>query len=153
MFDKFAVYGIVDNGNTPDSGYDIFINGNPTITETDFNADPDGDGIPNGVEYVLNTDPSTVNGDGSTRLPISFEESGNDLVFTFMRNASSIADTNQLFQYGNNFTSWTGLNLTGTIPSNISITPATNNMEEIEITLPNSSSEQKLFWRLKVDQQ
>ncbi|MGC4014305.1 MAG: hypothetical protein QM755_07265 [Luteolibacter sp.] len=42
------------------NGYDTWISGYPGLGDASPNADPDHDGIPNGIEFVLGTDPSVA---------------------------------------------------------------------------------------------
>lgn len=52
-----------------------------------FNGDPDGDGIANGLEFVLGGEPNSANpGPNSLSLLPTAQANGNALVFTFQRN-------------------------------------------------------------------
>ncbi len=51
-----------------------------------FDADPDDDGLPNGIEFVLGSEPNPSNsGSNSSSLRPTIEVSGQSLVFTFKR--------------------------------------------------------------------
>jgi len=45
-------------GEVRANAYDTWIAGYPGITDSSPNADPDHDGIPNGIEFILDTDPT-----------------------------------------------------------------------------------------------
>ncbi|MCX6875878.1 MAG: hypothetical protein NTW21_19015 [Verrucomicrobia bacterium] len=53
---------------------------------TAFNADPDHDGVPNGIDFVLGGEPNPANpnANSSPQLPTG-EVLGDDFVFTFLR--------------------------------------------------------------------
>lgn len=69
------------------------------------NVDTDGDGIPNGIEFVIGGDPSGPNSDSSSLLPKAVLN-GDYLDFTFRRTVAS-AVFNPYVQYGSNLTGWT----------------------------------------------
>ena len=143
LFDKFAL-----NGSTklPPTGYDAFIAASAGISAGDFDADPDGDGIANGAEYVFGGDPQSPD---SFTLAVS--ESGTDLFFTFNRNVDSTADTSQVFQHSTDLQTWTDLNLTGTVSPNITVAPPSAGLEEIQITVDNPSTLEEFFWRFRFE--
>jgi len=127
------------------SSYTSFITTYTTVTDNAFSSDPDGDGMVNGIEYVLGLDPSS----SDKALP-SYALSGDDLIFTFDRNADSTTDTTQVFQYSTDLITWTDLSLTGTIDSEVNVGTATDSVETVTITIDNSSGEySKVFWRLQ----
>ena len=108
--------------------------------------DPDGDGIANGIEYVLGMTAS------STDYLGSFGEVSATNSFSFERLASSTEDTSQVFQYSEDLINWTDVNLTENVAAQVTVTPSANDMESVTIDLDSFfSSAEKLFWRLKVD--
>ena len=143
LFDKFALNG---SAKLPLSGYEAFIANSVGISARAFDADPDGDGIRNGAEYVLGGNPQSPD---DVNLAIS--ESGTDLFFTFNRNVDSTADTSQVFQHSTDFQNWTDINLTGTVSPDITVGPSSAGFEEIQITIDNSSPFEEFFWRFKFE--
>jgi len=58
--------------------------------DADFDADPDGDGIANGIEFVLGGEPNPANANSnSLALLPTAEAQGNSLVFTYTRTKDS----------------------------------------------------------------
>jgi len=70
-----------------------------------FNADPDHDGIPNGLEFVLGGEPNPANAGSNLAalLPVASWASGN-LVFTFKRKIVSESAVTLTFQWSNDLT-------------------------------------------------
>ena len=127
--------------------FDSWINATwPLLTDKTPAGDPDHDGIPNLLEYVLqHGDPSL----SSTAILPTANASGNDLVFTFHRRHTSTADTAQTIQYGNDLSGWTEVALTH--GGMVSITPDTPaaGIDEVIVTLPKNGNPSQ-FVRLKV---
>jgi hypothetical protein len=118
----------------------------PLLADKTPAGDPDHDGIPNLLEYVLqNGDPSL----SSTAILPTASASGNDLVFTFRRRHASTADAAQTFQYGSDLSGWTEVALTH--GGMVSITPDTPaaGIDEVIVTLPKNGNPCQ-FVRLKV---
>ena len=112
-------------------------------------ADPDGDGVVNGLEYVLGGNP--LNSDSRWG---DLTGDGVNLTFSFDRLEESTSDTIQVFQYSYDLNIWNDVNLTGTIGSEASIGSAVDGMEPVTISLPgNVQTDQHLFWRLSVTEQ
>ena len=117
--------------------------------DADFLADPEGDGIPNGAEYILGRDPAVRD---NTLQAFTFGAS--DLIINFDRNENSTGDTNQFFQYSYDLLNWTDLNLTGTIPPEVSIGAPVGGLEPITITIDNTApAYDKIFWRFRIELQ
>jgi len=116
-----------------------------TLADPQPQGDPDLDGIPNLMEYVLGGDPSLA----SSEILPKADHTDENFVFTFHRRNSSAGDTTQIFQYGSNLTGWTNLPV---IPgafvsiSNILTEPG---MDEVVITIPVPGLP-KIFGRLVV---
>ena len=73
------------------------------VSDPASNADPDFDGIPNALEYVLGGDPSQP---GSNIAP-TVTTSGGNLVFTFQRvDASETADISLVVEAGSDLATW-----------------------------------------------
>lgn len=58
----FAFVTVIAAGDARANAYDSWIATYPGIGNSGPTADPDHDGIPNGIEFVLGTDPSIPNG-------------------------------------------------------------------------------------------
>jgi len=118
----------------------------PGLPDKTPNGDPDNDGIPNILEYVLQDgDPSAPS---SAHLPEACASESN-FRFTFHRRNASTADTTQIFQYGTDLIAWTNVPI---LPGgSVTITPntPTAGIDEIVITVPRGNNE-RLFGRLKV---
>jgi hypothetical protein len=109
-------------------------------------ADPDKDGIPNGIEYVLGGNPAA--GTDAANLPKVVLAGGN-LGFSFDRVVSSETPGLALFfQYGTNLTTWTDVSADAANPPMVTITRSGDGLtDHIVVTVPVSGS--KLFGRLK----
>jgi hypothetical protein len=112
-----------------------------------FDADPDHDAIPNGIEFVLGSEPNPNNpGCNSSALLPTAASVGNNLVFTFTRSHEAA--------YLNPFVEFTadlqGAWTTAVDPGNatISVTPG-NPSEIVTVSIPQGSNK-KMFARLKV---
>lgn len=114
-----------------------------------FDADPDLDGIPNGIEFVIGGEPNPANpGSNSAPLLPTVQSVGDDLVFTFTRSDDSayLKPTVELSE--NLMAPWT----TAVDPINATIgvvdgSPA----DTVTVTIPKNGAT-KLFARLKVVQ-
>jgi autotransporter-associated beta strand protein len=69
-------------------------------------ADPDNDGVKNGIEFVLGGEPNPANpGSNSTALlPTSSRNPAGDLVFTFKRKLESVGHVDLAFQWSGDLT-------------------------------------------------
>jgi autotransporter-associated beta strand protein len=117
--------------------------------DADFDADPDGDGIANGLEFVLGGEPSPGNANwNSLDLLPTAQAQGDDLVFTYSR-SNAAAYLNPAVEFSNSLTgSWTtavhGLNAT------IEVTDGSPS-DTVFVTIPKNGAP-TLFARLKVMQ-
>ncbi|MGJ8672096.1 immunoglobulin-like domain-containing protein [Rubritalea sp.] len=111
-----------------------------------FEVDVDRDGIPNGVEFVLGGNPQSRN----AWMP-SVLRSGSNLLLSFSRNPAASSSTTQVFQYSENLLEWTDIKLTGSVSPEVEIGSITDGVEPIIVTIDQSSVQDKLFWRFKVD--
>lgn len=112
-----------------------------------FNADPDGDGISNGLEFVLGGEPNPANpGSNSTALLPTLSASGANLVFTYNR-ADAAAYLNPTVEFNTGLGgAWT----TAVDPGNstISVTDGSPS-DTITVTIPKGGNP-SMFARLKV---
>ena len=118
----------------------------PTLSDKTAAGDPDHDGIPNLLEYVLfGGDPAVSN---STILP-TVDAGGANFVFTFHRRSSSTADTAQVFQYGSNLSGWTPVPVVNGGQVAISPNTPSSGIDEVVITIPKGANA-TLFGRISV---
>jgi alpha-tubulin suppressor-like RCC1 family protein len=130
------------------SGYAGWIASCPVLADAAASGDPDHDGIPNLLEYVLNGDPGTAS---SAILPVVSKAGGN-FVFTFSRRAASAQDTTQIFQYSSDLSHWTDVSVTGTKGTEVTIGTADGaGAQAVTVTIPQGVNT-TLFGRLKVMQ-
>lgn len=145
---QLYAFKVQSDGAVTSSGYSSWVADNPGLTDSAFDADADGDGVANGIEYVLGMDNDLTDASSQPTLVTG----STDLVFSFNRNAGSTSDTLQFFQYSEDLQNWTDVGLTGTLPPEVSVGTTTDGLEPISITIDQSQLlEKKLFWRLKVD--
>ncbi len=108
--------------------------------------DPDHDGIPNILEFVLSTAPMTASPAG---LP-TLKQTAGQWAFEYDRNDESLPPaTNQVVQYGSNLTGWTEVTVPATSSGAVTITPGTP-ADHVRVVIPNTGSNG--FVRLKVTQ-
>jgi len=134
------------------SGYSLWADANaPSGTGAD---DEDGDGVSNGVEYVLG---GGVNTSDSTKLPLLSISDGN-VIFTFVRDQASISGATLRIQVGTDLVNWpitstytVGADTAGS-SSDVTILKDTPEVGKDTITLSRSQSglPTKLFARLSV---
>ena len=127
------------------AGYEAWANAKSLLEGSDgFEQDADGDGIANGLEFVLGTEPGEASQEG---LPAIVAE-GNDVVFTFNR-ADEAIYLAPVVQYSGSLEGvWTTA-IHGENGVTISIEPAGEDAETVAVTIPKGSSE-TLFVRLAV---
>jgi uncharacterized protein YjlB len=128
------------------SGYTEWIGTYSGLADTTASGDPDHDGIPNLLEYVLNGNPQA-----SSRaiLPIISKIGGN-FVFTFSRRVASAQDTTQIFQYSSDLSHWADVNITGTKGAEVTLGAADGaGVQAVTVTIP-QGGKSFMFGRLKV---
>ncbi|MBN8459481.1 MAG: autotransporter-associated beta strand repeat-containing protein [Verrucomicrobia bacterium] len=116
----------------------------PTGTAAD---DFDGDGVPNGIEYVLGGT-KTTNDLG--KVPAPQATPGGDFVFSFVRSqASKTPDTTVRIQVGTDLAAWPSSYNVATAPE-VTTTDNGNGTETVTLTLPRTPDAKK-FGRLSVE--
>jgi len=111
-----------------------------------FDADPDHDGIPNGIEYVLGGEPNPARAGASSRalLPTAVA-SGNNLVFTYFRRDEA-AYLNPVVEFSTNLSGpWSTAAAGNATIEVFDGTPA----DTVRVTIPKGANS-RLFARLKV---
>ncbi|MCW1915809.1 autotransporter-associated beta strand repeat-containing protein [Luteolibacter sp. GHJ8] len=111
-------------------------------------ADPDGDGIPNALEFVLGGNPAT--GNDRDKLPTSTMADGN-LVFSFRRTDLSNYEPNPALQYSTNLSTWTtALNGQSGVTIAVSNDFYGAGIDKVDVSLPPAlANGGKLFSRLQ----
>jgi autotransporter-associated beta strand protein len=138
------------------SSYATWAVTNAPITGSNPNADEDGDGVPNGVEYVLG---GTIGTNDQANLP-ALSTSGGNLVFTFQRDQASIDGTTILMiEVGTDLATWTippspyAVPIAATGPVNPGVSVVKDSPEPgidtVTLTLPQTPDSKK-FVRLRV---
>ncbi|GAA5484517.1 hypothetical protein Hsar01_03761 [Haloferula sargassicola] len=128
-------------------GYSTWVAEYPGLSDATPEGDPDMDGLVNLLEYVLDGDPTSGTQD---HLPTG-EIQGTDFVFSFVRRTDSKSDTTQVFEYGSDLVSWTGVPIPATSSGQVTIVPdaPAAGQETVTVTVPTSSAAGgKLFGRL-----
>ena len=123
-------------------GLDTWASGFPALTDKSPAGDPDHDGIPNLMEYVIGGDPRLA---GSSHLPTAARV-GSDLVLSYQRRDESETDTTALGQWSTDMHNWTNI-----APVMVNENAAAPDSMEIRIPLSNAVGG-KLFGRLNVTQ-
>jgi autotransporter-associated beta strand protein len=120
-----------------------------TGLDAGFNADPDADGISNGLEFVLGGEPNPANpGSNSSALLPTFAVSGSNMIFTYSR-ADAAAYLNPVVEFNNLLSgTWT----TAADPANATISVVDGSPSDtVTVTIPTLGSPTK-FARLKVEE-
>lgn len=125
------------------SGYAAWAANKLTVgQDSAFNADPDGDGLLNGIEFVLGTEPGSGTANG---LP-TLQDTGDSIVFTFRRTH----DSQPLDPHVEVSDSMAGGTWTA-ITAGISFQPDGETADIVTVTIP-KAARTKLFARLTVTQ-
>lgn len=110
----------------------------PEGPQRDFDGDPDSDGIPNGIEFVIGSLPRAdleTAAVSLSKLPM-FSRSGNMIIYNFRRKDRS-AYLNPFVQHGPNLESWTTATagVSGVTIHQTAI-PSETNVSMITVTIP-----------------
>ena len=106
-------------------------------------ADPENDGIPNLLEYVLQGGDPSLSTTGT--LP-TLNASGANFVFTYYRRAAATG-TAQTFEYGTTLSGWTPVAIPG--GAGVTVNDQGGGIDKVEITVAKGINT-KLFGRLQV---
>ena len=138
----------IDILGTPTRAYSTWLSQHPTLPDTSFTADPDGDGLATGLEYVLGGNPTEIDNQVAPTVDL-LEES---FVFTFTRRVESEGDTVQIFQYGTDLVGWDDVQVTEPRDSRVTLGDPFNGFQTVTVTISKDSVEDdtKLFGRLQV---
>ncbi len=111
-------------------------------------ADPDNDGLENGVEFVIGSNPTTATTSGKPSASLS----GGNLVFTFKRSDESEA-VDVFVEYGTTLATWPGqFAIPAGAYSDANVTVINNDpgLDDVTVTIPVGSDTRK-FARLRAD--
>lgn len=130
--------------------YTAWIDGYPVITGADRapDADFDNDGVPNGIEFVLGSDPTSAASTGELGRAVS----GGNLVLTFKRSVASKAYAVAV-EHGTTLTAWPGLIPVPTVTTSgppVSVIVNAPNADDVTVTIP-MGADPKKFARIRVD--
>lgn len=122
----------------------------PGFTDTDPDADPDGDGIPNLVEFALGRNPTLAEDEALADLSVA----DGAFVFSFVRSREPVSQTIQTFEYGSDLTDWTSLTVPETTDGAFEIetdVPEAGK-ETVTVSVPfQAPPENRMFGRLKIE--
>lgn len=118
----------------------------PGLDDPTHDADPDGDGLPNLVEYVIGGNP--LSSDSGIRPSQTF--SGNNLVFRYKRNVASRSTTTQTVQWSPDMKTWTDIPISLNSLPPVIVNSNGNLPDDITVTIPRVPG--SMFVRLKVAQ-
>jgi autotransporter-associated beta strand protein len=129
------------------SGFGGWISGFPSLSDHGPAADPDHDGIPNLMEYILNGAPATP---GTAILP-TLDASGENFIFTFTRRVESVTDTVQFFDYSSDLTHWNPVDITTLGAPGVTLGSPSAGLQTVTINIPKALAAPggKLFGRLR----
>lgn len=140
--------GVVPAGDN----YLSWIGGYNVSGQTGFGQDPDGDGLSNGIEHVLGSDP-TIAGHG---LRLVSSSGSNSFVFRHTRTNALGTDVTPSYEWSADLAGWHASGLTDTAGNTATISHAVINdttapaVDEIEVTVTlTGGTAKKVFVRLK----
>ena len=151
-----GTWSVQANGNnlelvyTLGNAYDAFETANG-ISGAGSATDSDGDGIPNGIEFVIGGDPSGPGSDSSALLPTASVDA-TSLTFVFRRTDDS-AGFDPYVQYGSDLSGWTQAQAG---VGGVTVAEDNNfyggNTDRVTVTIPRALVPGgKMFARLRID--
>ncbi|RYD20695.1 MAG: hypothetical protein EOP88_14055 [Verrucomicrobiaceae bacterium] len=115
---------------------------------TGFTPDSDNDGIPNGVEHVLGTNPNTP-----SRGLVAVTSTATSATFKHSLNPSLASDVTPSYQWSTNLVEWKASGATNTSGTTATITPSAPVAGEVTVTISITGGPAgKLFGRLAATQ-
>lgn len=142
-------------GVVPSDDYAAWISGYAVGGQGGFDQDPDGDGLANGVEQVLGSDPSASNNglrEVAATAPNAFR-------FRHSRTNALASDVTASYQWSANLADWQASGasdpggVTATIAQSVITDTTAPGVDEIEVTVTvTGGSAAKVFARLKAEQ-
>jgi alpha-tubulin suppressor-like RCC1 family protein len=128
------------------TGFSVWTASHAELSDSTALGDPDGDGIPNVLEYVLHGNPTVAS---AAVLPV-VSQNASSFLFSFSRDVASAADTTQVFQYSTDLNHWTELSLT--LPTDARVTLGAEDgagIQPVTVMIP-KQGDMSMFGRLKV---
>ncbi len=128
------------------TGFSVWAAGHAGLSDSTAMGDPDGDGVPNVLEYVLNGNPAVAS---AGVLPV-VSQNASSFLFSYSRAVASVADTTQVFQYSTDLSHWTELSLTP--PTDARVTLGAEDgagMQLVTVTISKAANS-AMFGRLQV---
>jgi autotransporter-associated beta strand protein len=108
-------------------------------------ADPDGDGINNLLEYVMNGSPL----DASASILPTATRNATHFLFSFTQREESHGSIEQNFEFGSRLDNWTPLRITGPSAAEVTFGPVVNGARTVTVMIPLTASENgRMFGRL-----
>lgn len=124
--------------------FDKWVQGFTGLSDSTPNGDPDGDGIPNLIEFVLAGNP----GSGDHGIQEAPELNGSNLLFRYKRSDASVNTTSQTVQWSSGIGLWNDIPVPASGSANVSVSANGDLPDDITVTIPRLSD--KMFVRLKV---
>ena len=144
------------NSYANDLEYSNWTSSFTSLTDNATDADPDGDGLPTLVEYVLETDPTL----DDSQLAPALSGTDSSATFSYRRKEDGSAfSTNQIVQVSDDLLDWRDMWVDSpAYPDSVSISPLEDRFEEVSVTptpaflnAEGLDANAKLFFRLKVE--
>ncbi|MCW1883626.1 hypothetical protein OKA04_02730 [Luteolibacter flavescens] len=137
-----------------DDDYQAWIDGYEVGGETGFDEDPDRDGLSNGIEHVLGSDPASP-GQGLRDVLAS---AAGSFSFRHSRSNALASDVSASYEWSTDLVNWhasgesSAEGVTATIAENVIVDNAAPDVDEVEVTVTvTGGSGAKIFARLKAD--
>jgi hypothetical protein len=126
----------------------------PAVSQNRPGSDPDGDGIPNLLEFALNGNPAQPNSAAQPTSSLWASTPGgakDRFAFAFNRRSDSIPEVDLIFQHSVDLQNWTDIKIE--IPPTpggpVALGPVVGGLQAVTVTLPTDPAGPKRFGRLK----